>query len=28
VVEKLTGSVPDLGRMTAAVDQSLAGQAR
>ena len=28
VVEKLTGSAPDLGRMTAAVEHSLAGQAR
>ena len=28
VVEKLTGSAPDLARMTAAVDHSMAGQAR
>ena len=28
VVEKLTGSAPDMGRMTAAVEHSLAGQAR
>jgi F-type H+-transporting ATPase subunit b len=28
VVEKLTGTVPDVARMTAAVDHSLAGQAR
>jgi F-type H+-transporting ATPase subunit b len=28
VVEKLTGSAPDAARMTAAVDHSLAGQAR